>query len=218
MVSVRMLLVLMALSASRVMAADSPNVVLFIADDVSWNDYGCYGNTAARTPNIDALAVQGMRFDRAFLTASSCSPSRSSIITGRYPHNNGKAAELHKPISGHIPWFPELLRKAGYYTALSGKHHMSSTAPKTGPHARPLAFDHVDGGRSKDNSGGHANWVSVVENRPQDKPFFFWFAAYDAHRGWDADRQWDVDRYGAMHKPKDVIVPPFLPLYWRSRG
>ncbi len=210
MVSVRMLLVLMALSASRVMAADSPNVVLFIADDVSWNDYGCYGNTAARTPNIDALAAQGMRFDRAFLTASSCSPSRSSIVTGRYPHNNGKAAELHKPVSGHIPWFPELLRDAGYYTALSGKHHMSTTAPKTGPQARPLAFDHVDGGRSKDNSGGHANWVSVVENRPQDKPFFFWFAAYDAHRGWDADRQWDVDRYGAMHKAEDVIVPPFL--------
>lgn len=205
-----MLLVLMTLSASRVMAADPPNVILFIADDVSWNDYGCYGNAAARTPNIDALAAQGMRFNRAFLTASSCSPSRSSIITGRYPHNNGKAAELHQPISGHIPWFPELLRKAGYYTALSGKHHMTSTAPKNGPDARPVAFDHVDGGRSKDNSGGHANWVSVVENRPQHKPFFFWFAAYDAHRGWDADRQWDVDSYGAMHKPEDVVVPPFL--------
>ncbi|MCP4508155.1 MAG: sulfatase-like hydrolase/transferase, partial [Fuerstiella sp.] len=119
-------------------------------------------------------------------------------------------AELHKPISGHIPWFPELLREAGYYTALSGKHHMSSTAPKAGPQARPPAFDHVDGGRSKENSGGHANWVSVVENRPQDKPFFFWFAAYDAHRGWDADSQWDVDRYGAMHKAEDVVVPPFL--------
>ena len=209
-VSVRMLLVLMILSVSRVMAADPPNVILFIADDVSWNDYGCYGNTAARTPNIDALAAQGMRFDRAFLTASSCSPSRSSIITGRYPHNNGKAAELHKPISGHIPWFPELLRKAGYYTALSGKHHMTSTAPKKGADARPVAFDHVDGGRSKENSGGHANWVSVVENRPLGKPFFFWFAAYDAHRGWDADRQWDVDSYGAMHKPEDVVVPPFL--------
>jgi N-sulfoglucosamine sulfohydrolase len=209
-ISVRMVVVLLALAASRVVFAAPPNVILFIADDVSWNDYGCYGNSAARTPNIDALAEHGIRFDRAFLTASSCSPSRSSIITGRYPHNNGKAAELHKPISGHLPWFPEILRSAGYYTALSGKHHMSSTAPKTGPAARPLAFDHVDGGRSKNNSGGHANWLSVVQQRPQDKPFFFWFAAYDAHRGWDADRQWDESRYGAMHKPTDVIVPPFL--------
>ena len=192
------------------MAADRPNVILFIADDVSWNDYGCYGNPAARTPNIDALAAHGIRFDRAFLTASSCSPSRSSIITGRYPHNNGKAAELHKPISGHLPWFPEILRTAGYYTALSGKHHMTSTAPKTGANARPVAFDHVDSGRSKDNSGGHANWVSVVQNRPKAKPFFCWFAAYDAHRDWDGDRQWNQDRYGPMHKAEEVIVPPFL--------
>lgn len=181
-----------------------PNVIIFIADDVSWNDYGCYGNRAARTPNIDALARDGIRFDRAFLTASSCSPSRSSIITGRYPHNNGKAAELHKPISGNIPWFPESLKAAGYYTALSGKHHMTSTTK------RPTPFDHVDGGKTKENSGGHANWVEVTKERPTDKPFFFWFAAYDAHRGWDADRQWDADRYGPMHQPDDVVVPPFL--------
>ena len=190
--------------------AERPNVILFIADDVSWNDYGCYGNTAARTPNIDALAENGIRFDRAYLTASSCSPSRSSIVTGRYPHNNGKAAELHKPISGHIPWFPELLRQAGYYTALSGKHHMTTTAPKSGDGARPKPFDHVDGGRTKENSGGHANWASVVDERPKDKPFFFWFAAYDAHRGWDSDRQWNAQAYGPMHRAEDVIVPPFL--------
>lgn len=205
-----LLVVVSLFLCSEPVAADQPNVVLFIADDVSWNDYGCYGNSAARTPNIDALAENGIRFDRAFLTASSCSPSRSSIITGRYPHNNGKAAELHRPISGHLPWFPELLREAGYYTALSGKHHMKSTAPAKGPDARPVPFDHVDGGRAKGNSGGHANWVKVTQERPKDKPFFFWFASYDAHRGWDADKQWDADRYGPMHRSQDVIVPPFL--------
>ena len=199
-----------ALCSTICRAADHPNVILFIADDVSWNDYGCYGNAAARTPNIDALAANGIRFDNAYLTASSCSPSRSSIITGRYPHNNGKAAELHKPISGHLPWFPEILREAGYYTAISGKHHMSSTAPKTGEWARPKAFDHVDGGRAPGNSGGHANWVGVTKDRPKDKPFFFWFASYDAHRGWDSDNQWDAERYGPMHKPENVVVPPFL--------
>ena len=202
---IRLITCLCVLTAIEInVRADQPNVILFIADDVSWNDYGCYGNTAARTPNIDALAAGGIRFDRAYLTASSCSPSRSSIITGRYPHNNGKAAELHKPISGNIPWFPEALRDAGYYTALSGKHHMKSTAN------RPKPFDSVDGGRTKRNSGGHANWVTVTQDRPKDKPFFFWFAAYDAHRGWDADKQWDDEKYGPMHKPADVIVPPFL--------
>ncbi|MEQ9411182.1 MAG: sulfatase [Fuerstiella sp.] len=198
------------LATFSVACSERPNVIFFIADDVSWNDFGCYGNEAARTPNIDVLAAGGIRFDRAFLTASSCSPSRSSIVTGRYPHNNGKAAELHQPISGHLPWFPELLRQAGYYTALSGKHHMTSTAPKTGPLARPQPFDHVDGGRAEGNSGGHANWLDVTKQRPKDQPFFFWFAAYDAHRGWDADRQWDAAAFGPMHRAADVIVPPFL--------
>lgn len=206
------MLTVVAVISGGVQAAESqrPNVIVFIADDVSWNDYGCYGNKAARTPNIDRLAAGGIRFDAAYLTASSCSPSRSSIITGRYPHNNGKAAELHQPISVNLPWFPELLRQDGYYTALSGKNHMSTTKPKAGQQPRPKAFDLIDGGRAKGNSGGHANWVKITEERPQDQPFFFWFAAYDAHRAWDADGQWDELRYGPKHRPEDVVVPPFL--------
>ncbi|MBI1313002.1 sulfatase-like hydrolase/transferase [bacterium] len=205
-------LVAVAIIQNAGQAADSsrPNVIVFIADDVSWNDYGCYGNSAARTPNIDRLAAGGIRFDRAYLTASSCSPSRSSIITGRYPHNNGKAAELHLPISVNLPWFPELLREAGYYTALSGKNHMTTTKPQAGQSPRPKAFDLIDAGRGKGNSGGHANWVRITEKRPQDRPFFFWFASYDAHRAWDGDGQWDEILYGPKHDPKDIIVPPFL--------
>ena len=76
---------------------------------MSQNDLGCYGNQAARTPELDRLAYRGRRFDNAILTASSCSPSRSSVITGRYPHNNGRASELHQPIAAHLPWFPRLL-------------------------------------------------------------------------------------------------------------
>jgi arylsulfatase A-like enzyme len=198
------------LAGGAALAADRPNVILFIADDVSWNDYGCYGNAAARTPHIDRLAADGIRFDQAYLTASSCSPSRSSIITGRYPHNNGEAAELHKAISGHLPWFPEALRAAGYYTALSGKHHMKSTPPGPGQAERPQAFDHVDNGRAPGDSSGSANWLKVTRTRPNDQPFFFWFASYDAHRGWDADRQWKPEQYGPKHRPEDVVVPPFL--------
>jgi N-sulfoglucosamine sulfohydrolase len=191
-------------------AADKPNVILFIGDDISWNDYGCYGNSAARTPNIDELARNGLKFNNAYLTASSCSPSRSSIITGRYPHNNGKAAELHLPIAYNLPWFPAELRKAGYFTALSGKNHMvSSRAPK-GKEGQPTAFDIVNGGRIPGNSGGHGQWVSTLKTRKEGKPFFLWFASYDAHRGWDADKQWNEEKYGVAHKPKDVVVPPFL--------
>ena len=71
-----------------------PNIVILIADDVSWDDLGCYGNTFVKTPHIDQLANDGILFKNTYLTTSSCSPSRNSIMTGRYPHNTG-AAELH---------------------------------------------------------------------------------------------------------------------------
>ena len=188
--------------------AEQPNVILFIADDVSWNDYGCYGNEAARTPNIDDLAQNGLRFDEAYLTASSCSPSRSSMITGRYPHNNGKAAELHLAIDGGLPWFPTLLREAGYYTAIVGKHHMKSTPG--GSHSKDKPFDLVDGGNVPGNRGGHGKWVQTVKQRPKDRPFFFWFAAYDAHRAWDGDKDWNASTYGPKYRAEEVVVPPFL--------
>ena len=196
------------LSLSTLTAA--PNVILFIADDVSWNDLGCYGNAAARTPNIDRLAAKGRRFDEAILVASSCSPSRSSIITGRYPHNNGRASELHQPIAAHLPWFPRLLREAGWYTALVGKHHMTSDKPAAGEQPQPEPFDLVDSGNAPGNKGGHATWVKTLQERPKDKPFFFWFASLDAHRPWDADKDWKEDLYGPKHDPAKVIVPPYL--------
>lgn len=114
------------------LAESRPNFVICIADDISWDDFGCYGSTCARTPRIDALAASGMKFTEAYLTASSCSPSRSSIITGRYPHNLGRAAELHQPIAASIPWLPAILREQGYYTALIGKNHMSRENSKIG--------------------------------------------------------------------------------------
>lgn len=196
--------------------SERPNILFFIADDVSWNDIGCYqqenryAGLVARTPHIDQLAGDGRRFDNAILTASSCSPSRSSIITGRYPHNCGRASELHQPIAAHLPWFPRLLKDAGYYTALVGKHHMSSDGAEDGNASQPPAFDFVSRGVEPGNRGGHAEWVQTVKNRPMDQPFFFWFASLDAHRAWDGDKDWVEEEYGPRHKQGDGVVPPFL--------
>ncbi|MCC6884871.1 MAG: sulfatase-like hydrolase/transferase, partial [Verrucomicrobiales bacterium] len=71
-----------------------PNLVLILADDLGWADSKPYGHPALRTPHLDRFAKEGLRFDRAYVTASACSPSRASIITGRYPHNT-QAEELH---------------------------------------------------------------------------------------------------------------------------
>jgi arylsulfatase len=167
-------------------------MVFFIADDISQEDFGCYGHPTIKTPRIDALAAGGMRFDNAYLTTSSCSPSRCSIITGRYPHNTG-APELHVKLPESQIRFPELLREAGYYTVLSGKNHMFGKKDR--------AFDRITQGGGP---GKEEDWVEHVQNRPKEKPFFFWFASADAHRGWQLSD--DAPAYTV----DDAVVPPYL--------
>lgn len=187
-------------------SAGRPNLIVCIADDISFDDFGCYGSKTARTPRIDALAARGMKFTEAYLTASSCSPSRSSIITSRYPHNNGPAAELHQPVAAHLPWLPGVLRENGYHTAIVGKNHMTRAGTSVGAET----WDLIDPGVTPDNHGGESKWAETIVNRPKDKPFFFWFASLDAHRNWEADDEWDEGRYGPKHRPQDITVPPFL--------
>ena len=173
--------------------ADRPNFVFIIADDVSHDDLGCFGNPAIKTPNLDRLAAEGLAFDRAYLTTSSCSPTRCSIITGRYPHNTG-APELHMPLPADQFMFPRALRETGYHTVLAGKNHM-------GDAVKP-AFDRIT---NPAGPGGERQWVQHLRQRPKDQPFFMWFAAVDAHRDWQSTPEMDP-----TYKPADVIVPPYL--------
>ena len=100
-----------------------PNLVLILADDLGWADSKPYGHPALRTPHLDRFAKEGLRFDRAYVTASSCSPSRASLITGRYPHNT-QAEELHWPVPADQVTFVEKLREAGYWAGAAGKWHL----------------------------------------------------------------------------------------------
>ncbi len=178
---------------------ERPNIIFIIGDDVGWNDLGCYGNNGIKTPNMDQLASEGLRFDNAFLTASSCSPSRCSIITGRYPHNTG-AAELHSPLPENQVLFPEILKEHGYYTAQAGKWHFGGGG--LGPAV--TAFDRISPHRDKNGDGGEDMWVKFLKERPEGKPFFMWFASYDSHRPWGADQ------FQVVNGPEDVWVPAFL--------
>ncbi|MFI4874774.1 MAG: sulfatase [Blastopirellula sp. JB062] len=179
-------------SAATLFAAERPNFIIMIADDVGWNDIGAYGHPRVKTPHIDQMASAGIRFDSAFLTCSSCSPSRCSILTGRYPHSTG-AAELHMPLPADQVVFAGLLKQAGYYTASAGKWHIGEPAKKN--------FDRiVRGGPS-----GCEKWETILRERPRDQPFFFWFASFDAHRGY---RPNTIDK---PHTREEIVVPPFLP-------
>ena len=182
-------------SAQAQQADKPPNIILIIADDVGWNDLGCYGNTAVSTPTIDRMAQEGIRFTNAYLTASSCSPSRTSLISGRYPHNTG-SAELHTPLPAEVPIFPELLREAGYYTAQAGKWHMGDDARR--------GFDTIHDNGKENGDGGEEMWLTTLRERPLDQPFFLWLAAIDAHR------RWGPNRFSGKNDPGNIIPPPFL--------
>ncbi len=184
--------IIVALFAFSAYSQDRPNFILFITDDISAEDLGCYGNTLIKTPYLDQMATEGVRFDQAYLTISSCSPSRCSLITGRYPHNTG-APELHIDLPAGQPLFPKLLREAGYYTAISGKHHMGTNADP--------AFVQVSKGQGP---GLEGDWVQLLRDRPKDQPFFFWFASIDAHRGWIGNNE------APKYDPANMRIPPYL--------
>ena len=172
-----------------------PNIIVFIADDVSWDDIGCYGNNDVVTPNIDNLAIDGLIFSNAYLTTSSCSPSRNSILTGRYPHNPG-AAELHTEPPLERISLPEILKNNGYYTLQAGKFHMGEYAKR--------GFDEVHDNKKINGLGGENYWLTAIEKRPESKPFFMWFASYDAHR------IWGENEFTGTHDPGKIKVPEYL--------
>jgi len=209
-------LCLMLASVHAAEGPERPNIVLIIADDMAWDDCGAFGNPSIKTPNIDKLAQSGMRFDRAFVTASSCSPSRSSILTGRYPHNTD-AEELHWPLPPEQVGFVEKLKAAGYWTAAAGKWHLGNPAKarfNVVREADPSGFQLGTGKDAKARmtakgasaaQSGCDQWVPILRDRPREAPFFLWLAALDPHRDYKS---------GAIpepHRPEEVIVPPFLP-------
>ncbi len=184
---------LMLVSCRHAPELRAPNILIFIADDVSFNDLGAYGNRAVSTPNIDRLASQGMLFTRAFLTTSSCSPSRASILSGRYPHNTG-APELHMPLPGSVATLAGQLKAHQYFTGASGKWHLGPEAKKDF-HA---VYDTEIG------PGGEDRWLELVNQIPDGKPFFLWMASLDAHRGWGENP------FDGSAKLENALLPPYL--------
>ena len=124
-----LIIILISCESSFSKKSNKPNFVIFIADDISWDDLGCYGNKFVKTPNIDKLSSEGIMFSNMYLTTSSCSPSRNSIMTGRYPHNTG-APELHSEPPSDMISLAEQLKNSGYFTVSSGKFHMGEYVRK----------------------------------------------------------------------------------------
>ncbi len=181
-----LLVLLLSVPAAANLRNDRPSILVFIGDDIGWKDYGCYGHPSIRTPHIDALAAGGLRFENAFLTTSSCSPSRISILSGRYPHQTG-AEDLHMPLPADGVLVSTPLKRAGYYTG-----HMLKT------HYGP------NGMKQFDWYGKSVGAFPRFLDKAGERPFFMWVGFRDAHRPYKS---------GALdppHDPAKVVVPAYL--------
>lgn len=191
-------------AASQELSVQSPpNIVLLVLDDVGQMDLSVYNQQAPRTTNLDALAAQGVYFRQALLTTSSCSSSRASIITGRYPSQT-EAPNLHDPLPAEARTLAYYLRQQGYYTAALGKWHLGDQVKQQFELIVPSSEE-----------TGTREWLTTLAERPKDRPFFFWLAPHEGHlpyTGWYPPLL-RFDEHGKRLRP---WLQQFWQDFWRS--
>jgi len=167
-----LLLLLMAGAAQA-----KPNLLLIVSED-NGPELGCYGDPFARTPRLDRLAADGVRFERAFVPYSVCSPSRAAFLTGLYPRQNGQIGLATHKFALYDPDTPNaftLLKAAGYRTGLIGKLHVNPES------AFPVDFRRIPGANfHKRNVEEYAAAAGEFFNASQ-RPFFLSINYPDAH-------------------------------------
>jgi len=179
----------LAMLATPARAADR-NVVFFVADDHGTEALGGYGNRVVKTPSLDQLALDGVRFTHAFATTASCSASRSVLLTGVHNHRNGQYGHEHE--YHHFSAFPNvrslpvMLAEAGYRTARGGKFHV---APDSVYHFQQVVT---------------LPTLEAFITADSAKPFFVYYGTHEPHRPFKHDAEDRVD-------PRNVVVPPWLP-------
>jgi len=180
-----------------------PNLVLIDCHDLGQH-LGCYGWRTVRSPNLDALAQQGVRFTNSFCTAPQCSPSRAALYTGRYPHATGMFGLAHPPFNwrmyaGEIH-LARFLREAGYATTQIGTQHVTATTIAA---VQELGFTQV---LPAETAAEVAERAATFLLQSSHQPFFLNLGFFEPHR----------DARGAYsHAPPDeslgVQVPSYLP-------
>ena len=196
---------------------ERPNIILFVSDDHGMDALGCYGNKVIKTPNLDRLATDGIRFTNAFCTSASSAASRSVLLTGKYGHATGSYGHVHDyhhfSTYDDVRSLPVILAENGYFTGRIGKYHV---APEKVYH-----FDQI-------YEADPRNTVEMAEKChsifASDKPFFLYFCTDDPHRGAPfTPKVWtDPNAFGNLpegykgvetikYSPDEVLVPDFLP-------
>lgn len=159
---------LLSITGTLAAAAETPNVVIFLTDDLGWGDLGCYGHPRIQTPHLDRFAGEGLRLTQCYAACSVCSPSRSAILTGRTPYRNGVWRWIPEGSPYHLRTseitVPRLLKERGYDTCHVGKWHLNglfNSAEQPQPHDH--GYDHWLA--TQNNAApNHVNPVNFVRN------------------------------------------------------
>jgi arylsulfatase A-like enzyme len=205
---------LLALPAICLAAEKRPNIVYIMSDDHAAHAIGAYGSKINQTPHLDRLAKEGVRLNHCYATNSICTPSRATILTGKYSHING--VPVFNRFDGAQPTAAKYLQAAGYYTGMFGKWHLGSDPtgfdkwtilPGQGAYHNP-AFLEPEGRRVVQ---GYVTdiitdmTIDFIRERPKDKPFFVMCHHKAPHRNWQPD-----EKHRAMFADKVIPEPATL--------
>jgi len=193
-----------------------PNFIFILIDDMGWADLACYGSTFYETPSLDRLASQGMRFTDGYASCPVCSPTRASVMTGKYPARIrltnflvGKRWPANSPIVPvnwqlHLPLeevtIAEALRAAGYATCHVGKWHLNEGKLATpNQHGFQVCVPNAPNRTDKQASGFTDEALKFIEAN-RDKPFFLYLCHNSVHIPLEATKDL-IDKYAAKAKP-----------------
>jgi uncharacterized sulfatase len=217
--------------SSSEQAPKQPNILLAISDDQSYIHAGIYGYAPVRTPNLDQLARQGILFNNAFTASPMCTVARAALLTGRYPWQNGEAGQHWSHFPGALKTYPDLLKAAGYQVGYTGKCWGPGNWEITGRTQNPggSAYNDIKL-ESKPASGINdsdyaANFKKFLEEKPEGKPFCFWYGASEPHGPYEkgSGRRAGYDTSGWELTPnfvnpsasvKEDLLDYFLEIEW----
>lgn len=186
-------LVLCALLGCASAGEPRPNILFCLSDDQSWPQASAYGEPVVRTPVFDRVAGQGVLFNHAYCASPSCTPSRSSILTGQDIWRLGEGGQLFGTLPARHPAYTDLLEKAGYHVGYSHKGWAPGNIEA--------------GGRTANGAGKKfKDFAEFIDKAPEGQPWCFWFGSQDPHRGYKKG-----SGVQAGLDPAKVRVPDYLP-------